>query len=513
MKNLVAISVVLLVCLGFAVADVHVWKGSVGPNGRNWDNPDNWVGTTNTIPWWDDDVIIPSTGVVQYPLLNVHAGVKNLTIEPSASIDLGPNMFFIQKNINNQGSLLAVIGTLVFYGSEISEVDGSLNIANLTILKDNLYSVHIANDLTVDGVLNLEQGLLESGTTPIVLGPSATVTGNYGEVNGSVMRLISGAGTWQFTNRMTSLTSNAGQSAVTVTVTSHPGATIPNGDPSLAIRRYYNFNVTGGALSATVRLAYRDSELNGLVETNLISFRYFGSSWQNLGGIVNCTDNYIDVPDVSIFDMFTLGQSSTPLPIQLSHFSVTTQPNSNNVELTWGTLTETNNYGFYVQQSIGTPTSFVELPNSFVPGHGTTIEPHEYRWIHNSVAPGTYYYRLKQVDLDGTTHYTDAREVTISSPTGVSETSMPAKFQLAQNYPNPFNPSTQIQFTVEKQGFTTLTVFDILGREMGILFSGVAEPGKLYAANFDASTLTNGTYFYKLVNNNESSMRKMLLLK
>ncbi len=108
-------------------------------------------------------------------------------------------------------------------------------------------------------------------------------------------------------------------------------------------------------------------------------------------------------------------------------------------------------------------SSFVDLPNSFVPGQGTTLIPHDYSWIHMGVAPGTYYYRLKQVDLDGTTHLTDAVQVIVDGVTGVDDKTVPEVFSLGQNYPNPFNPSTTISFSVEAGGHATLTVFNALG--------------------------------------------------
>ncbi len=128
------------------------------------------------------------------------------------------------------------------------------------------------------------------------------------------------------------------------------------------------------------------------------------------------------------------------------------------------------------------------------------------------VTPGTYYYRLKQVDLDGTTHYTDAVQVTVDGVTGVDDKAVPTDFTLDQNYPNPFNPSTTISFTVEAGGHTTLTVFNALGQEIATLFSANAEAGQVYTTPFDATNLANGMYFYKLVSNGQSSIRKMILL-
>ena len=201
------------------------------------------------------------------------------------------------------------------------------------------------------------------------------------------------------------------------------------------------------------------------------------------------------------------------LPIQLAYINANVIANSDDVQVDWRTITETNNYGFYVQQSIDNTNSFADLPNSFVPGHGTTLMQHDYSWTHLGVAQGTYYYRIKQVDLDGTTHYTDAVQVTVDGVTGVENKTVPEVFSLAQNYPNPFNPSTTIRFTVETKGFAILTVFNMIGQEIATLFSGNAEPGRVYRTQFDATDLGNGMYLYKLVSNDQSSIKKMVLLK
>ena len=101
-----------------------------------------------------------------------------------------------------------------------------------------------------------------------------------------------------------------------------------------------------------------------------------------------------------------------PLPIQLWYFTATVIANRH-VELEWGTLSEENNYGFFAQKSQSETSGFTDIPGGFVAGHGTTNDPHEYSWIDTSTSPGQWYYRLKQVDFDGTLHYTDAERVYI----------------------------------------------------------------------------------------------------
>lgn len=89
-------------------------------------------------------------------------------------------------------------------------------------------------------------------------------------------------------------------------------------------------------------------------------------------------------------------------PVQYASFSATVLT-GRDVLLEWATTQERNNYGFYVQRRDQIDTSFIDLPNSFVPGSETTNEPHYYFWTNLNVTPALYDYRLHSVDLDGYT--------------------------------------------------------------------------------------------------------------
>jgi hypothetical protein len=94
------------------------------------------------------------------------------------------------------------------------------------------------------------------------------------------------------------------------------------------------------------------------------------------------------------------------------------------------------------------------------------------------------------------------------------------EFSLSQNYPNPFNPSTAIKFSIPKTSMVNLAVYDVLGREVMILVNDVMKPGE-YSALFDASELSSGVYFCKIVVRDPSASsgqsftdtKKMLLVK
>jgi hypothetical protein len=99
------------------------------------------------------------------------------------------------------------------------------------------------------------------------------------------------------------------------------------------------------------------------------------------------------------------------------------------------------------------------------------------------------------------------------NPSSVKDLGLVADdFRLFQNYPNPFNPSTEIKFALKTSGFTTLKVYDILGKEVATLVSENLNSG-VYAFTFDASKLASGTYIYEVVSNNVRLTNKMLLMK
>ncbi len=89
---------------------------------------------------------------------------------------------------------------------------------------------------------------------------------------------------------------------------------------------------------------------------------------------------------------------------------------------------------------------------------------------------------------------------------------IPTEYALYQNYPNPFNPSTTIKYSIIKAGKVKLAVYDILGREVIVLADEVKEPG-FYEVNFDASYLSSGVYFYRIVTEDYVNSKKMILLK
>jgi hypothetical protein len=199
-----------------------------------------------------------------------------------------------------------------------------------------------------------------------------------------------------------------------------------------------------------------------------------------------------------------------PLPISLGSFKGTIAVNGT-VMLSWRTLSEVSNYGFAVQRASGKDTLFTELPGSFVPGHGTTIQPQDYQWTDASAPAPPIRYRLRQINLDGTSQYLDP--LVVDNASAVVPAPTPSVFALSQNYPNPFNPATTIEFSVARSGRATVTVYNGLGQIVGTLFDGPAEPGQVYQSKFDGTHLASGMYIYRLVSGGSVESKKFLLLR
>jgi len=183
------------------------------------------------------------------------------------------------------------------------------------------------------------------------------------------------------------------------------------------------------------------------------------------------------------------------VPVELAAFSATRD--NNDVVLTWFTATETNNRGFEVQRK----STGVFEKIAFVEGNGTTTETQNYMFRDSNVPSGSYTYRLKQVDFDGSFSYSDEVEI-----------EQPAVFYLAQNYPNPFNPTTNIKYSVPSDGNVTLKVYDVLGNEVSTLVDGFKQAGT-FDVTFDGSNLSSGVYYYRLTSSEMTTTKKLMLTK
>lgn len=185
------------------------------------------------------------------------------------------------------------------------------------------------------------------------------------------------------------------------------------------------------------------------------------------------------------------------LPVELTSFSADLEKSK--VLLNWQTATEVNNYGFEIERTAN--NSWEKI--GFVEGHGNSNSAKNYSFQDSPTSDGVYSYRLKQIDFDGKFEYSSVVEVNFNTVTD---------FALEQNYPNPFNPTTSISYSIPKNEFVTLKVYDVIGNEVATLVNTLQESGK-HEVNFNASNLSSGIYFYKLTAGNYTQIMKMMLVK
>jgi len=191
------------------------------------------------------------------------------------------------------------------------------------------------------------------------------------------------------------------------------------------------------------------------------------------------------------------------IPVELTSFAASVSDAG--VTLNWATATETNNSGFSIERSVDN-VEFNAI--AFVDGHGTTTEKTNYTYVDKSVNAAKAYYRLKQIDFDGTSAYSNVVEVDLN---------IPKDFSISQNYPNPFNPSTTIKFGLPVESKVTINLFNTLGERVAQIANSDFAAGN-QRIDFNASNLSSGVYFYTIEavgvdGTNFVSSKKMMLMK
>jgi hypothetical protein len=192
------------------------------------------------------------------------------------------------------------------------------------------------------------------------------------------------------------------------------------------------------------------------------------------------------------------------LPVELIYFEAFVL--SNGVLVRWGTATEVNNFGFELQRA---STNLIFQTLDFIPGHGNSNSPKHYFYI-DTTHPnyGLYYYRLKQIDIDGTIRFSDTISVNYY-PLGINGFNQPDNnhFTVYNNYNSKELLISLPQFYSEE---ISVNVFSILGEKVKETF---ANP---FSSNLNLSynDFTNGVYILMLTSKNKIILtHKFLVLK
>ncbi|MEM6336889.1 MAG: T9SS type A sorting domain-containing protein, partial [Bacteroidota bacterium] len=200
------------------------------------------------------------------------------------------------------------------------------------------------------------------------------------------------------------------------------------------------------------------------------------SNWvlEEENGADCCDGNGVDYP----------GDFLGALPVEWAGFDV--RLSNTEARLSWSTHSETANAGFVIEHRYQS-SSFVDV--GFVTGAGTTDQPQTYAFQVADLVPGLHAFRLRQIDLDGTVRYSETVEVEV--PTS-------SRLTLAPVYPNPFETEATLTFAVAEDADVRLALYDVLGREVHVVFEGRVPAGESRSIRIRGHELRPGTYFARL---------------
>jgi len=187
------------------------------------------------------------------------------------------------------------------------------------------------------------------------------------------------------------------------------------------------------------------------------------------------------------------------LPVELTAVDVTTD--ERRAVLSWATTSETNNSGFAVQAR--NDRGDWER-RGFVEGAGTTTETQSYRFTTDALKSGTHTFRLKQIDTDGTAHYSDPQTVTIRGEAG-----------LVLSSPNPLQQGrpAALRVRVETEQSVEVALYDVLGQRVRTVTTGRATPDQPVRATMSTTDLASGVYFLRAHGTSFEAIRRLTILR
>ena len=423
------------------------WVGSnafttwQGDESSNWSTSGNW---TDGVPSSGDNVGIVSNSNFNEPSVSGSPTVDNLTIGPNASPTVNSDI-----TVNNH---LMLENKLDMAGNTLTLTDGS-----------NVFPEGGASGQYISGTVKKKGN--DAFTFPLGDG------GKWARLKISASRNSGDAYTASYTN--------SGSSKSGTGSNLHSVSDVEHWDLS------YNNNVASP--SRDVTLYWEDASFSGISNLNDLVIAHWNTSnteWESLGQSTtsgNTSSNgSITVKSVSNFSPFTFGSNSNnnSLPVELLHF--TAQKNGDHVDLKWATASETNNRHFVVQKRIDDQWQAIGT----VEGHGTATSKHSYKFADREYQQGnTAYYRLKQVDFDGSYDYSEVRAVS---------SELVEAFRLT-TYPNPVRDRLILTLNAVQPEKVTVVIRNALGQQ--VLSRRISlQKGKNREA-LNLNSLKSGPYF------------------
>lgn len=427
----------------------------------------------------------------------------------SANISISGNLTLAGTTTISGGAFIDFLGTgKVKYSGTAEQYSGEElhSASNLSgVIIDNTSDVVLSDNITIAGDLSFLYGNLITNAYKVTLGGTIYELDNSKLIGNLEKTCSSDICGLTFGNIGIELNSPIplGAGNITVTRISGDNAVVSVGANNSVKKRFVVTSDLSPASNADLTIQWFTSEDNGKGPNDMMMYKYV-DTWAPIGNTTDVDGSPREITQSisSIDGTYTASDASNPLPVELTSF--TAANNNGSILLKWETATEVNNYGFEIQKSIDNNSNWQKI--EFIEGAGNSNSTKQYLYNDKNTTGNIIYYRLKQIDIDGTEKFLD--EIQIANE-------LPEKFTLMQNYPNPFNPSTTIKYTIPSADFVSLKVYDILGNEIAELVNEVKSAGT-YSVDFNSSSypgLATGTYIYTIKAGNYSSSKKFLLLK
>ncbi|RMH61241.1 MAG: T9SS C-terminal target domain-containing protein, partial [Calditrichaeota bacterium] len=218
-----------------------------------------------------------------------------------------------------------------------------------------------------------------------------------------------------------------------------------------------------------------------------------------------------------------VNQADQTLPVELTSFTASARNGA--VVLNWSTASEIDNMGFAVYRSTSQFGDYEKLADfndyDALRGLGTSSQGQDYHFTDNTVnVSETYWYILKDIDVNGVETEHGPISVFVSPDAGVKPGQLPVKFELSGNYPNPFNPETHFTLSIpalkENGTDVRITIYDLLGKKVKELYAGHLQSGVYNftwnGTNDNGHIMPSGMYIYRVITNEFQQSRKMVLM-
>ena len=462
----------ITVCLSsfeaFAGGTTYTWTGATN---NDWTESTNW--TPNGPPPSDKAAIIPD-GLGNYPIITTGTvTIKIVQIDGTGSLTITGGTF-------NATVKIEFLATTSPYGT-VTQSGGTVNVEDLKYPGAGTFNQSGSSLLTVS------HDYVNDG------GGTFNSTGGTIQFTGSGNNPDFSTGTNQFFNVIIDAAANPKFDRIAAGKINVAGNFTNNNSSLDVTTAEFTFNGTSAQTIYSTATPLPATTTFG----NLVIDKPSGTI--QLLSDVAVENTFTETNGTLDENGYTIWVNGSPLPVELSSFSAVIL--ENRIKLKWRTETEVNNYGFEIlRQAQDDEWDLL----GFVEGHGNSNSPKEYNFLDSEVnSAGTYSYRLKQIDNDGTYEFSKTIEVNFGSP---------INFELSQNYPNPFNPSTTISFNLPESGKVILKIYNVIGKEIKTLVEGYKEAG-IYTVNFNAEELASGMYLYSLSTNGFTETKKMLFMK